>query len=77
MPDLTRMIDSFANEFLKTPLKILRPKDDIGIRNKYSKPEQVGGDRLVNALAAKQLYSIPAIIVDTGTAITMRQRHFG
>ena len=71
VPDLTGMIDSFVNEYLKIPLKKFQHGADIGITNKYSVPEQVGADRLVNALAVKQLYSLPAIIVDLGTAITL------
>ncbi len=33
-------------------------------------PEQIGQDRIANALAAKNLYQLPAIIVDFGTATT-------
>jgi type III pantothenate kinase len=40
------------------------------IKNLYKKPRQVGQDRLVNAIAAKELYGCPAIVVDFGTAIT-------
>ena len=40
------------------------------IKNLYKKPRQVGQDRLVNAIAAKELYGYPAIVVDFGTAIT-------
>lgn len=34
------------------------------------KPEEIGADRLVNALAVKTHYSAPAIIIDFGTATT-------
>jgi type III pantothenate kinase len=40
------------------------------IKNNYRKPGQVGQDRLVDAIAAKEIYGTPAIIVDSGTAIT-------
>ncbi len=33
-------------------------------------PEQVGADRLVNALAAYALYRVPCLILDSGTALT-------
>lgn len=33
-------------------------------------PEQVGADRVVNAVAARELYHQPAIVVDFGTATT-------
>jgi len=42
----------------------------VPIRNLYQKPRQVGQDRLVNAFAAAEIYGLPAIIVDFGTAIT-------
>ncbi|MFA5369877.1 MAG: type III pantothenate kinase [Candidatus Omnitrophota bacterium] len=42
----------------------------VPIRNLYEKPLQVGQDRLVAAYACKQLYNVPAIIIDFGTAIT-------
>ena len=40
------------------------------IRNRYRRPEEVGQDRLVNAVAGKRLCGTPLIIVDFGTAIT-------
>ena len=42
----------------------------LPIRNNYKNPKQVGHDRLVDAIAARELYGAPAIIVDSGTAIT-------
>ncbi len=36
----------------------------------YHPPEAVGADRLANALAAKNLYGCPALVVDFGTATT-------
>lgn len=42
----------------------------IPIENRTLKPEQVGKDRLVNALAAWHLVRGPAIVVDFGTAVT-------
>jgi type III pantothenate kinase len=34
------------------------------------RPDEVGADRLVNALAATRLYGTPAVVVDLGTATT-------
>ncbi len=52
-----------------TPLVI--GKDlKIPIENKYRKPRQVGKDRLLCAFAALELYGIPAVVIDLGTAIT-------
>lgn len=41
------------------------------IANRYRIPSQVGQDRLVNAVAAFELYGGPAIVVDFGTAVTI------
>ncbi|MGB9612636.1 MAG: type III pantothenate kinase [Candidatus Margulisiibacteriota bacterium] len=43
---------------------------NLGVKIKLKKPSQIGTDRLVNALAARELYGGPAIIVDFGTATT-------
>lgn len=40
----------------------------IGIN--YPKPETIGPDRLANAIAARQFYGAPSVVVDFGTAVT-------
>ncbi len=45
-------------------------KDNVGIEIDLERPEDVGADRLVNALAVKVHYSVPAIVIDFGTATT-------
>lgn len=41
-----------------------------GINIKYDNPHEVGSDRIVNSVAAHELYGGPAIVVDMGTAIS-------
>jgi len=43
---------------------------DLGIKVLLDRPEEVGADRLVNAVAAHQRYKGPLIIIDFGTATT-------
>jgi len=43
---------------------------DVGIKVKLEKPEEIGADRLVNAVAVLAHYKAPAIVVDFGTATT-------
>lgn len=43
---------------------------DLGLQVKTDKPEEVGADRLVNAVAVAIHYKTPAIVVDFGTATT-------
>jgi type III pantothenate kinase len=40
------------------------------LRIEYDAPSAVGADRLANAVAVRQLYGAPAIVVDFGTATT-------
>ncbi len=43
---------------------------DPGLEVKVDRPDEVGADRLVNALAAHKQYGGPLIVVDFGTATT-------
>lgn len=52
------------------PLVVGTPEVDLGIEVHLDRPEEVGADRLVNAVAAKAEYGGPLIIVDFGTATT-------
>ena len=53
------------------PLVIGDPGLDMGIGALIDRPEQVGADRLVNAVAAHSRFGGPLIIVDFGTATTL------
>lgn len=52
------------------PLVVGEPGVDIGIRVLVDYPEDVGADRLVNAVAAHSRYGGPLIVIDFGTATT-------
>ena len=52
------------------PLVVGEANVDIGIEIRMDRPEQVGADRLVNAIAAHARYQKPLIVVDFGTATT-------
>jgi type III pantothenate kinase len=52
-----------------TPL-VIEPGTKTGMRILYDNPQEVGADRIVNAVAAKQLYGTPLIVIDFGTATT-------
>ena len=43
---------------------------DLGIKILLDRPEEVGADRLVNAIAAHQQFPGPLIVIDFGTATT-------
>lgn len=42
----------------------------LGVGIDYPHPETIGADRLANAVAAKEIYGAPSIVVDFGTAVT-------
>lgn len=42
-----------------------------GLKLAYPRPEEIGQDRLANAIAAQTYYSVPAVIIDMGTAVTL------
>lgn len=45
-------------------------EDAGGLKITYPKPQEIGQDRLANALAAQAFYGAPAIVIDMGTAVT-------
>jgi type III pantothenate kinase len=68
VPTLTEAIETLA-ERRDRPLVVAGP-GTIPIPIRVDRPEQVGADRLVNALAVQRLHGAPAVVVDFGTATT-------
>ncbi len=52
------------------PLVIGEPDCDPGIKILIDRPEEAGADRIANAVGAKNRYTMPAVIIDLGTATT-------
>lgn len=52
------------------PLVVGEPTVDLGLEVRMDRPEEVGADRLVNAVAAHAKYKGPLIVIDFGTATT-------
>lgn len=69
VPAVTRELDSVLRRTGISPV-IIGKDAAVPIKNLYRRPQQVGQDRLVNAYAAAEVYSAPALIVDFGTAVT-------
>lgn len=64
-------IKTYFSDFLKRPLFVVSAKSIADrITVKIDRPEEVGADRLVNAVAAWERYQKNLIIIDFGTAIT-------
>jgi len=70
VPPIMYTLEHMARKYLgKEPL-IIGPGIKTGMNIKYDNPKEVGADRIVNAVAAYELYGGPIIIVDFGTATT-------
>ena len=52
------------------PMIVGEPGVELGIENLVEHPDEVGADRLVNAVAARETYQGPLIVIDFGTATT-------
>jgi type III pantothenate kinase len=62
--------EMLATYFGDLPQVIVEPGVRTGVPVLMDNPREVGTDRIVNALAASQLFGGPAIVVDFGTATT-------
>lgn len=70
VPNLTLIYDRMVNKYLGiTPLYI-SAQLDLGMDILYENPNAVGADRICNAVAGKEKYGFPLIILDFGTATT-------
>ncbi len=58
----------FGRYYSDLPAVIVEPGVRTGVPLLYDNPREVGADRIVNSLAAFNLYGGPAIVVDFGTS---------
>jgi type III pantothenate kinase len=71
VPETTFNLVTLCRRYFNTqPLVVGDPGVELGIKAVIDHPEEVGADRLVNAVAAQERYRGPLIIVDFGTATT-------
>ncbi len=70
VPPLTQSIVRLIREFFELDALVVGPGIKTGLEIKISNPNTVGADRVVNAVAAKELFGVPALVVDFGTATT-------
>lgn len=71
VPAMLFNLKNLCRKYFKCdPLVVGDPGVDLGIRVLVDRPEEVGADRLVNAVAAHERYGGPLIVIDFGTATT-------
>src|SRR5229473_5479957 len=68
VPRLIREYEHLAKRWAKVPLLVIGPGVKTGIRIQHDAPHEIGPDRIMNAVAAKERYGAPAIVVDFGTS---------
>ena len=68
VPRLIREYEAFAARFTQARLLVVAPGVRTGIAIRYDDPREVGPDRILNALAARERYGPPCIVVDFGTS---------
>jgi type III pantothenate kinase len=68
VPVLVREWELLAAKWAEARLLVVGPGVKTGIPIRYDDPREVGPDRIVNAVAAKERYGAPVIVVDFGTS---------
>jgi type III pantothenate kinase len=70
VPSLVPVWKSMAEEYLKVNALVIEASEALGMPIRYGRPYELGADRIINAIAAFELYHQGLIVVDYGTAIT-------
>jgi len=70
VPPLTGRLVQACKQYLGLEPLIIDETVNTGLNILYDNPRAVGADRIVDAVAVRKLYSLPACVVDFGTATT-------
>src|SRR5258708_27861028 len=72
VPDTTFNLVTLCRRYFNIqPLQVGEPSVKLGIKALIDRPEEVGADRLVNAVAAQERYGGPPLLVAFCTAATL------
>jgi len=70
VPPMNYVLAEMARKYLKMEAQFLGPGTRTGMAIMVETPQEVGADRIADAVAAFEKYGGPCIVVDFGTAIT-------
>jgi len=70
VPNMMYQIEHMCRRYFDINPLVVGPGIKTGMNIRYENPKEVGADRIVNAIAAYEMYGGPVIIVDFGTATT-------
>lgn len=71
IPSLNYTIEHMGRMYFDRKPMFVGPGIKTGLNIKYDNPKELGADRIVNAVAAYELYGGPVITVDFGTATSL------
>ncbi|HUS60698.1 MAG TPA: type III pantothenate kinase [Acidimicrobiales bacterium] len=71
VPRATSALKGMAKKYFDVPTVVVEAGTKTGMPILTDNPKEVGADRVVNAIAAYDLYGGPTIVVDFGTATTL------
>jgi len=69
-PQVTPLLRKTLRQLWSLEALELTAKTRTGLGIDYPRPETIGPDRLANALAARDRFGAPVVVVDFGTAVT-------
>lgn len=70
VPRATPLVQQTMRSLWKLDTLELNARTICGVGIDYPKPASIGADRLANAVAARQRFGAPVVVVDFGTAVT-------
>jgi type III pantothenate kinase len=70
VPPLNSLLEEMARKYFGLEALFLGPGTRTGMAIHYDNPQDVGADRIADAVAAFEKYGGPCVVVDFGTAIT-------
>ncbi len=68
VPAITATIRRVAPSVVAGPIVVVEPGTRTGMAIEIDNPREVGADRIVNSVAAREKYGSPVVVVDFGTS---------
>jgi len=70
VPGVEDQLIKACRRYFDVDILLVTGEIETGMEILYKRPADVGADRIANAVAAKEIYGVPCVIVDMGTATT-------
>ena len=70
VPPLLRVLEEVSQDYFSLEPLIVQPGVKTRMPVLYEHPQEVGADRIANAVAAREVYGSPSVVIDLGTATT-------